>query len=666
MAEILHFTPKAELSAQNNLSLFIDSCRRDLTVFGKDLQWAEWHWPKAGQFTKIGTNGRAAREEDALDPAFRDFAKAYFRYQQGHKPTKTKWELSALRALEVALLQVTGAGDLSGMSIAVLDEAAKVARDHYSRGAAYHAGRELERLAGFVSSKRFLSCNVSGWRSPIRKPDEQRRTGAAAKALREKKLPSQEALDALAEVFANNPSEPRDIFTSATFAMTMCAPVRITEILELPQDCEVEEQDRNGIIRYGWRFWSGKGYGADIKWIPTEMVPTAKTAVARIRALTEPARRLALWMEERPNDFYRHDGCPRVRDDEPLTAEQICDALGRSYETSRASSVVADVQKGVGQGDITLNDLWQYLKKDQPSDFPWLSEKKKIKYSNALFCMTSNLLHRQRGNTPVVLWKPTHNIYNNDLSPREDVKNHQSLFDRYGYSSIDGSRLKLTSHQARHLLNTIAQRGGLSELQIAQWSGRADVKQNRTYNHVSEEEMVAKALTLDPSLGLFGPVGAVPVNLPSTIEEFNALEKGYAHVTEFGYCVHDYTMTPCQNYRDCLSCEEQVCVKGNEERTERIRKRLVEVEQQFSAAERAMKEGWAGADRWYEHHLSIVERLRGLVAVLDDPNVQSGALIRLKNQKMFSPVRRALEARVPTGGAKLETRNRKLLGAGNG
>ena len=40
-------------------------------------------------------------------------------------------------------------------------------------------------------------------------------------------------------------------------------------------DCEITETDSNGVERYGLRFYSLKGYGADIKWIPDVMVPVA-------------------------------------------------------------------------------------------------------------------------------------------------------------------------------------------------------------------------------------------------------------------------------------------------------------------------------------------------------------------------------------------------------
>ena len=142
--------------------------------------------------------------------------------------------------------------------------------------------------------------------------------------------------------------------------------------------------------------------------------------------------------------------------------------------------------------------------------------------------MTRNILHGQIGTSPVILWHPDVNILNNDISPRKSLNSdsHKSIFDRYGFKDKDGSRLKATSHQMRHLLNTLAERGGLSLHEIAKWAGRADPKQNRVYNHMSEYEMVAKAEQLDASLSLFGPDIEVAKHIPITIQEFNILEKG--------------------------------------------------------------------------------------------------------------------------------------------
>ena len=239
MAKIFHFKPKLEIDAERNLMAFINQCRTELTVFGNDLDWDAWRWPRAGNFTKSGVHSRTKEEADKLDDNFIDFAKAYFRYQQGHKPTGAKNELKALRMIEAALLQSNVSASIQNLSIPILDGASQLMRDTYLSGSDYHGGRELERLAKFVTSKKLIAADLSGWRNPIARKRDEIQTGEKAKARREKKLPSEEALIALAEIFASEPSEPKDIFTSCTFAMLMCAPSRITEVLELPVDCEV-------------------------------------------------------------------------------------------------------------------------------------------------------------------------------------------------------------------------------------------------------------------------------------------------------------------------------------------------------------------------------------------------------------------------------------------
>jgi len=311
----------------------------------------------------------------------------------------------------------------------------------------------------------------------------------------------------------------------------------------------------------------------------------------------------------------------------------------------------------------TLDELWsQYVQKKQPKGFPLVSKTKKLKYSNALLCMTRNMLHNQRGVSPVILWVPSGNVFNSDIQPRESLKTdtHRSIFDRYGHKAGNGEQLKVTSHQMRHLLNTIAQRGGLSNQELAKWSGRADPNQNRVYNHMSEYEMVAQVEELDETKELFGPVGTTKMHVPISIQEFNTLEKGPVHITEFGVCVHDYTMSPCDKYRDCLNCSEQVCIKGEVGKLEKIKARLMEVAQQADAAQEALNDGLAGADRWYEYHQNTRKHLTQLVEILESQDVPDGSQIKLINDKSFSTLNRALNSKLSEPN-KIQEEEKSLL-----
>ena len=77
----------------------------------------------------------------------------------------------------------------------------------------------------------------------------------------------------------------------------------------------------------------------------------------------------------------------------------------------------------------------------------------------------------------------------------------------------------------RHLLSTIAERGGMAQDDLARWAGRADAKQNRVYNQMSEFEMVVRAEQFDPSKSLFGPVGEAKKHI-----------RGWEFLFSFGLC----------------------------------------------------------------------------------------------------------------------------------
>lgn len=641
------FIPKAELDAQENLSRFIIHCRKIFCVSHENLNWNDWHWKEVVNFTKLGVTSKGVNpEHDLLDSSFIEFAKAYFVYMQMLSPTRAKNEMRALRCIERAFIEAGMKPDISYLEWNTLDLAVVIARKGYALSVAYHAGRELERLARFVSDQNFIPLDLASWKNPIKRSMDRVQTGAKAKAEREKKLPLPEVLEAMAEIFVLNPVSDRDIFTTCVFAMLMCAPSRIEEVLSLPFDCEVEEMDSKGDLQYGWRFFAGKNYGPTIKWIPSVMVPIAKEAISRIKKITTSARGLASYIESNNATFFRHEGCPDIADDVRLTKKQVCLAMGWNGHEKSINHHFSSKNLKYDDYRYDLNMLWKNIVcKNQPANFPYLCKKRNLKYSDALFCMHLNQLTESRFRSPVFVWAPTKNLFNNDLSLRKSLKskNHQNIFDRYNYLDSNKQRLKATSHQVRHLLSTLAERGGLASDELAKWAGRADAKQNRVYNHMSEYELVVKAEQLDLTGDFYGPAGELTVCLPVTAQEYNTLEKTAIHITEFGYCVHDFIMSPCDKYRDCLNCDEQVIVKKDDERLQRILWQLEETEKLLSKANDANESGLIGADRWYDYYALSKVRLQELVGILSDSAIKEGSLIKLKNENSFSQINRVLE-----------------------
>lgn len=643
MSNLFHFVSQSELDARHNTIQFIDKCRNELAVFGADLDFDSWLWPKVANFTKLGSGSRSFSVDDRMREPFISFAKAYFRYQQGHNPTGTRNESKALKVLEQALSDAHGEPDIVRLDASILDQAAVLARGHFS-ASAYQCGRELQRLAEFVSHNNLVSQPCGRWRNPISRPQDSNRTGKKAREARDRKLPAQDAVLAMADIFSSVGDNPRDIFTSSVFALLMSGSVRISEVLSLPLHCEDESFDKHGDPVYRLKYYSGKGYGANLKPVPTVMVPIVKEALTRLRALTAEGRSLGEWLDANPDLMFIHPDSDHLERSKALTEVEACEALGLYLPMHEAKQRIYYLY-GFGRGDvITLESLWAKLKDRVPPNFPWVNKKAGVKYGNALFAMQLNTLHAQRGTLRVLPWVPDVNIVNSDLSPRESAGEgvHTSIFARYGFRHADGAAMKITTHQMRHMIDTMGHRGGLSEEDIARFAGRADPKQNRIYNHLTPTELATK---YESALIVAGYDISVLIHCePVSRDAYDLAPKGPIHKSKHGFCLHDFAAAPCGLFRDCLNCNEHLCEKRSESKEE-LETELADTEKQLLASEVAMKEGHYGADRWYEHHKLSAARLRELVGIFNDDSVPDGSLIRLQQINSPSHTTRALNAR---------------------
>jgi hypothetical protein len=660
MTKIIFFKPRDEWIAEKKLNEFIKMAKNELTMFGADLNWNDNYWPEAGvTFAKFDVRTPSGNQPTSpLDMPYLDFAKAYLRYTQSHNPTVGK-AVSGVKALEAALFQSTGTSNLQDVTHGTFDDAQQLAVNAISHDGAVNCGNELGKLADFLTKYQLIPTAIS-WKTSLKRASGKVRTGKKAQEIRESKLPDTEALDALGEIFASDPPFPRDILTTSVVAMLMCAPSRISEILALRADCEVYEEDKDGVEQYGWRFQPGKGGTSEIKWIPATMADVGKAAISRMITFTEEARKLAKFYESNETDFYQYEGCLDFASEEDLTWEHAAKIIGsewskdnkrykeykdkakfaESYSRSLFQQMDFDVSK-----KPSLQSIFQFIKTEKmPKNFPWYDEDRKIKYSEALFCTQFNQLDHSKPTSPIKLANPiTRQQINHDIAL--DTGNSHCIFDRYGLTDSDGKPLRLTSHQFRHLLNTMAQRGGVAQYDIARWSGRADVRQNNDYDQMSEFELVEMLENASSGLTLYGPDTEIATKVPMTRQEFNALIIPTAHVTELGFCVLDWTMEPCQKFRDCINCTEQVCIKGDK-RKARLKEVYEDTVNEREKADKAIKEGLYGADRHYEHQIASEKKLKELLGIMNNPSIPDGSIIRLRNDKEFSPLKNAVQAKI--------------------
>ena len=640
MDNVVTYRGKTELEAEANLAEFIRHCREDLTWLGDHdgFDWDALVWPEI-RWTKMAVAGRRRfTTEDQLDPAFIDFARAYYRQKNTHRPTKAKFERQALKCLEEALLRVTGGGSLHGLSHEALDEAVVTARITFTPGVQYHVGRNLREIAVFVSNRRLVPVDVSTWESPVNRPSSVRRTGKAGKDTIQSKMPNEEALYAMAELFANDDEDPQLRFVVATWALLMSAPWRINEVLGLHVDAEYEVVDDDGELSYGLRYYGSKGFGYDIKWVSTAMEPVAREAFRRLKEMTESARALARHLESRPEIPLLYPDTPDVGIDDELSLDDKATYLRRS--------VPKNFSIGMRYWRFrTIRDHWTEASSNLPDRFPVFAADTGLKWSDALFCMHRHFVRADLPTDWYRLSKPTANTVN-DLLRSSGAK--KSVFEKLGLRDSEGRWHQLTTHQARHYQSTLAERGGMWQERIAKWAGRALERDNRVYDHRDERELVEESRKAFQEVALFGDDGTVQTNPPVALRDFNLGERGPIIRTAMGHCEHDWVTSPCEKNRDCVNCSEHAWVKGNAEALGRVKEKHERMVTQCQQALAAIEQGHAFADRWLEHALKTVIRTRELVSLLESDKLEDGTVVTLNDDKAeHSHLRRALEQRLP-------------------
>ena len=121
---------------------------------------------------------------------------------------------------------------------------------------------------------------------------------------RRQKLPSQKALEGVADIYRIHATEPGDRLRACALAILAVTGFRVGELLTLPLDCEVTEIS-GGKTRYGLRYYKEKARGAekmfDVRWLTATGADLARKAITEIRAITPQARERAKILEQNPS-----------------------------------------------------------------------------------------------------------------------------------------------------------------------------------------------------------------------------------------------------------------------------------------------------------------------------------------------------------------------------
>lgn len=659
MADVVHFVPRAESDAKQNLKDFIRLARDQLTAFEEGGGWDSDRWQQGKTVAVFATKTMplSSYSYTPMSDPFKQFAKAYIRYSFSHRPVvSVMYDLHALRCLEAALIDVHGKADISLLNQVVMDVSAEKCREYFASSGVWHkAGLKIQKICEFCVKYGLVS-SLPQWKSPFSKPKElTEAVDEEGKKHRSSKMPSHQAMLMVADLFSKA-DDVESRYFSSIMVLLMVAPSRISEVLTLPVDCIGWEEDNQGKPQMFLRWHAAKGKGGMKKWVVPAMQSVVEEAVRRLALIGEPARKAAKFAYDHPGRVMDESGMDMFPDsprEAQLSPEEICRILAIEPSGNIRDRKGAPRWSGIGSqkwlsklivdDEVTYGKLAGFIFNTYCSaGWPYSGSLGKTFVWDSLCLHREGEFHQTFQPKPFSWRLPKSTEVNNRMQSKEG-SGRRSLFERFELKEADGTPIVLTSHQLRHWLSTMSERAGMDDYTLAQWAGRARVSDNRHYDHRTPEEKLNTAQEL-----LHGEKPGVLERFrgkaPVTYQELGVDRLGTAKATLYGMCTHDYAMAPCQKQMECMTCKEHVCVKGDHVTLERIQRLEEQTEELLNRARVAHEDGFFGADRWVDNHKWKLANVRAMRMTLEHPEVPDGSLASIPDEHDPSAVERTLRS----------------------
>lgn len=597
-----------------------------------EVAWNEPLWDLTGRLSRAGKRLHIATRDAlwftqlqakhgdrriAFDSNFGDFAKAVICTRHLRAAQCTGAHLVSLRALRYldAEMRREGLADVTQLEQRHFRQAEVACLNREMASSAYRVGQRLEEISTIIDQH-----NIAGVR--IQYMSAIKKSSVAAIAT---KMPPPATLETLGDLSGSERlyDDKRSLILMRIVDLLAATGFRIGEVLSVPVNPIVHSD--TGI---GLRYWPEKGGKIRVKQISSAQRELVERAVTDLTRACADARAVALWCEQNPGHAPLSGNLS-----ETLSASDIEElglaidgaawmrnngiptfAIGRTCRASRS-----DVERVlVGQRD-ERNPLRTGDGRTQP-------------LSKFLAVVFLHEFHTRRSTNRFVPTWVRHGQIADFLGARDDVKASafESVFKRYDLRDRTGSLHRLTTHQFRHWLSTLAKRGGLSEVELARWMGRKRIADNRAYDHRTQEERVEEARALIRSGGAMGPVADAHQSLPPVeSEDFLRAQIGSVLTTPYGMCVHDYGQGPCERHFACAGCGELLRRKGDIEERAALTSMLERTQESLRIATTEQGAGAYGASNWVARNERLVIDLVTMLAVDESPSGANDELIQV-------------------------------------
>jgi hypothetical protein len=581
VSNIIPFVPKKSVQGQKALDALVEHYKKvmekplDNPVMHRQSpwEWGNFKWEGLGRFMKheyasrLGSTSKTLPLEMALHEKTLHELQALIMHgiacNLGKSRASVVGALRALLLLEEVLRKRSkhGIADFSDVKASDLDDAGYLSMQS--------GKKDSTRSIPLMPAKRLLvnaqitqSSSVKNWVDSLRasQDSDYRVSALSLGGESDEKLPDMQAVQVTAEYFANQPwltrgedtgefdEDQRNIVVSSGLAILSLTPCRIEELVKNLSVFSLVRQPESRVGEVlGISWYADKTDMDNTKWVPYtasgEFEAVVEEAFARLKYVSEGARALCRrWDSE----------CPEYDEAEYLKAKR--------------------------EGRL-------------PKGWPYFEPKLKLRYSDALFIHFKHQMHPiSKTVKDQIAWVSRGNF--KDWLRTRPMKNQwtgepitsKGFFDRIGHAGLNLVPDDYNSHSFRHMVNTAARLGGMSEFDVNMWSHRKKAGQGEVYNHTTGEQRrnlivhgSHKAKELAPEERLEQIRHGVPMtraNLGIRFDIIGNSHGGFTFQHPLGNCIHNYLEGPCERDMDCALCPENANCKGDKRSLKNLKEEL--------------------------------------------------------------------------------------------
>jgi hypothetical protein len=644
--------------AKKNLAEYIATAKLGFPFEG--ISWSQISWditlftPKRGQGKKrciVHFHTRTIKDRRAtttpLHPKFLDFAKALFSTTMSIKMLSSPQRLVyALQYIEKALIDQSIEPCITNLTNDVLDGLATRAEQDFERP--WDILNTVQKIVNVIENRQ-LSIESLCWVNPIPFGNPPRNDRTSQEHDKTIKLPSIQAICELGAIH-NESLAINDKVTTCFVALALFAPSRSCEVLTLPVNCVTSGESREGPVM-GIAWHPAKGGLPLTKYAASkESEILALDAIEYLTNLGETARVAAKWYRENPGKLYLPQPFEHLRN-QPLTLREASQIIGRERDIPSCRAVEFGLKTTHTftrdptrawrkRGTLTPLYFFEGLEKwalsRLPPTFPELDQETELYWDEGLFVLPQNSLRPGAA----IIYNVPDTFSSSALNNQMGGFSNNSIFMRNNKRDSAGNPYKVTTHQIRHLLNTLAESKYLSQELIAFWSGRKSAAQNEWYNHLPQEAYIEAYVKLGeegPDLEVHGPLvekaAAVARNNLISYEEAMKIELGSIQATEHGLCRHQFSLTPCPKDKNCSGCGEFAFMKGDAKSRKSASVQLTIFINAVSQCQKGVSENSPGAARWLAFNQEKLARWQMIMDIHNDEGIPDGTLISLPPPK---------------------------------